>query len=412
MRISRFMSGVALAMALAAGSLSSAEAVTFDVSGHWNPSPTLSGTLDIDVTAGVVTGVDLVVSGVSQHFTILQYANYSSSFNVTSLGFITQNIIAPNSYYELDIQFYGTLAGFTGVNNIASAQAAYYQYDIFFSLPGSPFWDWHQVAQGSFSGSITPEVTTTPLPAALPLFATGLGGLGLLGWRRKRKNAAVASVAARYFRGRKMFRLALQLVLTAGLSVITGVVLTTSQCNAVTYTYTSNPDVVYDTNNYLTAAVDLNCVGVCAPGTYVLGVGLQSYEITAHDNSGGILNSANSSSAATTAPSQTYTNYLTLDASGHVTNWFLYLITTSFNEFWTIGQTVLWNQDYAEGPVGGTSGGILLYSSPPGTWTTTTAATPLPAALPLFATGLGALGLLGWRRKRKNAATQPPDQNT
>jgi hypothetical protein len=30
--------------------------------------------------------------------------------------------------------------------------------------------------------------------------------------------------------------------------------------------------------------------------------------------------------------------------------------------------------------------------------------TPLPAALPLFASGLGALGLLGWRRKRKNTA--------
>ena len=29
---------------------------------------------------------------------------------------------------------------------------------------------------------------------------------------------------------------------------------------------------------------------------------------------------------------------------------------------------------------------------------------PLPAALPLFATGLGALALLGWRRKRKQAA--------
>jgi hypothetical protein len=29
------------------------------------------------------------------------------------------------------------------------------------------------------------------------------------------------------------------------------------------------------------------------------------------------------------------------------------------------------------------------------------AAVPLPAALPLFATGLGALGLIGWRRKRK-----------
>jgi uncharacterized protein (TIGR03118 family) len=40
-------------------------------------------------------------------------------------------------------------------------------------------------ADGLF-GAITP----TPLPAALPLFATGLGGLGLLGWRRKRKAQA------------------------------------------------------------------------------------------------------------------------------------------------------------------------------------------------------------------------------
>jgi hypothetical protein len=39
-----------------------------------------------------------------------------------------------------------------------------------------------------------------------------------------------------------------------------------------------------------------------------------------------------------------------------------------------------------------------------GTFTVTPAATPLPAALPLFATGLWALGLLGWRRKRRNAA--------
>jgi len=35
-------------------------------------------------------------------------------------------------------------------------------------------------------------VTQTPLPAALPLFATGLGALGLLGWHRKRKAQAVA----------------------------------------------------------------------------------------------------------------------------------------------------------------------------------------------------------------------------
>ena len=31
---------------------------------------------------------------------------------------------------------------------------------------------------------------SVPLPTALPLFATGLAGLGLLGWRRKKKTAA------------------------------------------------------------------------------------------------------------------------------------------------------------------------------------------------------------------------------
>jgi hypothetical protein len=33
-------------------------------------------------------------------------------------------------------------------------------------------------------------LSATPLPAALPLFATGIAGLGLLGWRRKRKARA------------------------------------------------------------------------------------------------------------------------------------------------------------------------------------------------------------------------------
>jgi hypothetical protein len=39
-------------------------------------------------------------------------------------------------------------------------------------------------------GSTRVNLTNTPLPGALPLFATGLGALGLLGWRRKRKAQA------------------------------------------------------------------------------------------------------------------------------------------------------------------------------------------------------------------------------
>ena len=41
------------------------------------------------------------------------------------------------------------------------------------------------------SGQDLSPTTATPLPAALPLFATGLGALGLLGWRRKRKARAI-----------------------------------------------------------------------------------------------------------------------------------------------------------------------------------------------------------------------------
>lgn len=39
------------------------------------------------------------------------------------------------------------------------------------------------------------QMTTTPLPATLPLFATGLGALGLLGWcNRKRKTSGAAAL--------------------------------------------------------------------------------------------------------------------------------------------------------------------------------------------------------------------------
>jgi hypothetical protein len=38
-----------------------------------------------------------------------------------------------------------------------------------------------------------PIPTSTPVPAALPLFATGFGLIGLLGWRRKWKGVAEAA---------------------------------------------------------------------------------------------------------------------------------------------------------------------------------------------------------------------------
>ena len=44
-----------------------------------------------------------------------------------------------------------------------------------------------------YAVGFTPDVSATPLPAALPLFAGGLGVMGLLGRRRKRKAQALAA---------------------------------------------------------------------------------------------------------------------------------------------------------------------------------------------------------------------------
>lgn len=47
------------------------------------------------------------------------------------------------------------------------------------------------VGVGTFNAAFTLAGVESPLPAALPLFATGLGGLGLLGWRRRKKTARI-----------------------------------------------------------------------------------------------------------------------------------------------------------------------------------------------------------------------------
>ena len=54
------------------------------------------------------------------------------------------------------------------------------------------------VTSGDFFWGLVPDASstspsTTPIPAAFPLFATGLGVIGLFGWRRKRKAVAVAA---------------------------------------------------------------------------------------------------------------------------------------------------------------------------------------------------------------------------
>ena len=99
------------------------------------------------------------------------------------------------------------VAGFastTGSNLFFATNAAFTTYALGFIDPttgpafaaGTASATFGTTTGGTFT--ITPTVgseatfSAVPLPAALPLFGSGLGALGLFGWRRKRRAQAVA----------------------------------------------------------------------------------------------------------------------------------------------------------------------------------------------------------------------------
>jgi hypothetical protein len=84
-----------------------------------------------------------------------------------------------------------------------------------------------------------------------------------------------------------------------------------------------------------------------------------------------------------------------LDTSTNVQTTFEAIFSTNFAGQTALSlQTILNSQGTLDGPLS-----VEFLAGPFGSSTSV----PVPAALPLFATGLGALGLLGWRRKKAAA---------
>ena len=71
-----------------------------------------------------------------------------------------------------------------------------------------------------------------------------------------------------------------------------------------------------------------------------------------------------------------------------------------YSVFWVSGIAFLNGlggfQEIGDGPCA-----VCVANTPPFFGTAVIGTTPVPAALPLFTTGIGLLGLIGWRRKRK-----------
>ncbi len=94
---------------------------------------------------------------------------------------------APGYVDSLGIEFSSSGSFFAG--NYAFRYNSSLSHETITGCIGGGSCDPGIVDYGIFSATIVPEVEQTPLPAALPLLSSGVGLLGFLGWRRKRKTA-------------------------------------------------------------------------------------------------------------------------------------------------------------------------------------------------------------------------------
>jgi hypothetical protein len=113
-------------------------------------------------------------NAVADHFTAQILAFSGSTF----LGSFTENGVGGQAADNSD--------PFLGVQD-STADITTIIFQIFITTQPPP-----QQGNVAINQMTIDAPATTPVPATLPLFAGGLGALGLLGWRRKRKAHAVA----------------------------------------------------------------------------------------------------------------------------------------------------------------------------------------------------------------------------
>jgi PEP-CTERM motif-containing protein len=255
---------------------------------------------------------------------------------------------------------------------------------------------------------LEPELAPTPLPATLPLFGAGLGVMGLLARRRKRKayvaHALDASRSRCCTRGRligawfmqtKLLGLFVLLALLVGATVsghaspyvvtieqvgsnvvasgsgaidLTGLTFIDPEANSV-FVIPDLPDIITGS----VGTIDLYEGKISGPTNFGSG-----HFTSASSGSGDGVGTFNN--AEVFVPVNYVSDTALLDSAIYDNATFATLGLTTGTYVWTWGAGA--NQSFT---------------------LDITSATPLPAAFPLFATGLGAIGLLGWRRKRKAA---------
>jgi hypothetical protein len=384
------------------------------------PSPNISGSASAFGIAGAVVNLDLL-----SYFRVVGPTNAAVPVNIVGSGSVTAN--ASNSIAVLYFSgpFVGTIqlgsacqfSDCSGFNNhsafavnsnqiVTANPNQAYSLELVLSLSVNS----SSLGTSDFSsGFVDPTVAidplfllqnpgfslefslnagntplATPLPGALPLFATGLGGLVLLG-RRRKLSVVGATAAPIHLRVRvkeaSMFRFIIPILSAFFLSIGTGPV----KADTFHFSFTN----VANGGGTVMGTVILNATNTAATSVTVdsntAGFGLGQYVGKPFPNiftvvSGQITSAtfidfgvSNSAPAVTCCSIQLALASSLLGSAGNDTG-----LTNTANGIQSQGGT-----------------GLTF---------TPVSAVSLPAALPLFVGGLGTLALLGWRRKKKAAA--------
>jgi hypothetical protein len=137
-----------------------------------------------DVSSGIVSAHLVFTSGVASDDVLYPPVGLSPPFD--SLGILlTSGLVTGWSFLEQQL---------AGANNhqISSSSSG----DLALINTHTDSYS-GRAGPGTWSSPISDQFSEVPLPGALPLFATGVGALGLLGWRRKRKAQNERSVCSR-----------------------------------------------------------------------------------------------------------------------------------------------------------------------------------------------------------------------
>src|SRR5262245_3234122 len=153
-------------------------------------SPATAATITYDLVGVTATFVSLGTDTVTGNFSFDPTTTSLSAVNIVSTGpvnpdhfTVPSSPITANSIRAFSAEIFITI---NFLNNLGLSSDPVSSINFVIPInPGS------NAASTSVTGQAVPRgVSAVPLPAALPLFATGLGALGLLGWRRKRKASA------------------------------------------------------------------------------------------------------------------------------------------------------------------------------------------------------------------------------